>query len=80
MNPDRLPPALRRGQLLRLAPDGPCHTVVRITESAAYVKQGDWTTADGSVLAGLENGVEAISLHSFVYPFTYPDPEENVEP
>ncbi len=63
----RFPPALVKGQLVRLSPDGPIYTVIRVSPCSAFVKAGDWTTEDG-VLSCLENGIDSISLHSFVYP------------
>lgn len=62
----RLPPALKVGELVKLSPDGMVYTVIRVTPCAAYIKAGDWTTEDG-VLSGLDTGVEAVSLHAFVY-------------
>lgn len=61
-----LPPILKKGELIRLTKDGPVYTVIRVTPCAAYVKLGDWTTETG-VLGGLDTGIEAISLFSFVY-------------
>jgi len=71
----RLPPRLRRGELIRLTADGPIHTVLRVTVGAAYVKVGDWTTGDpppsradaADVLSGLETKILSISPYSFVY-------------
>ena len=62
----RFPPALAKGQLIRLTPDGPIHTVIGTNSCGALVKAGDWIDSDGNDLTDLHNA-ETISLHSFVY-------------
>ncbi len=66
--PPRFFPELRPGQLVRLEPDGPVHTVVRVSPGAAYVAQGDWLAENGRPLERPWSALLAIALRSKVFP------------
>lgn len=73
----RFPPALRTGEHVRLTEGPTWHEVVRVTPGAAYVR-ALYTTPREVIItdkngetrtfkASHGTGIEAISVHSFVY-------------
>lgn len=61
---------LRVGERVRLTPDGPVLTVVRVTPCAAYVRGGELrevSLPDGRTFTATANRTEPISARAFVY-------------